>query len=216
MSIAFENTVYFPAGTIMPFAGSSIPTGWVMCDGSSYDGTNSTYATLWQVIGVTYGGSSQSSFKVPNLGNRVPVGVKTTTNSTPLDGSIGKWTGATEVLLSSSTTGVNHSHSVDESAVSGHTPTYTSGGHSHRYKLKQWVSTANGGGGAWGTAKGNATYNHWSGASTYGTTNNNTNVTLSAASVGAITVNNSTAVSNASSAHSNNQPQLFLHYIIKL
>lgn len=53
-------------GVVLPFAGSgtSIPAGWLLCDGSSY--TTSQYARLFQVIGYTYGGSG-STFKVPNF-----------------------------------------------------------------------------------------------------------------------------------------------------
>lgn len=69
----------FPTGTIVPHASPIIPTGWISCDGAAYDGTQSTYTPLWSLIGTTYGGSGQSSFNVPNLGRRVPVGPKAST-----------------------------------------------------------------------------------------------------------------------------------------
>ena len=56
-----------PAGSIMPFAGSSAPSGWLLCDGSAY--STSTYSTLYGVVGYTYG-SSGSYFRVPDLRNR--------------------------------------------------------------------------------------------------------------------------------------------------
>jgi microcystin-dependent protein len=37
--------------------------------------TNATYLALWNAIGTTYGGTGQSSFAVPDLRGRVPVGV---------------------------------------------------------------------------------------------------------------------------------------------
>lgn len=63
-----------PAGVIAPFAGSTAPSGWVLADGTAYNGTNATYTALWGVIGTTYGGTGQSSFNVPDLRGRLPVG----------------------------------------------------------------------------------------------------------------------------------------------
>lgn len=64
-----------PAGMIVPYAGSTAPDGWLLCDGSAYDVT--TYANLYSVIGTTYGGSG-SNFNLPDLRGRVPVGVSAT------------------------------------------------------------------------------------------------------------------------------------------
>lgn len=64
----------FPAGGVIPFAGSNVvtsPPGWLFCDGSAYD--VSTYPTLFSVIGYTYGGSG-STFRVPDLRLRFPLG----------------------------------------------------------------------------------------------------------------------------------------------
>jgi microcystin-dependent protein len=63
-----------PTGGVVLFAGNVAPSSWVLCDGSSYNGTNSTYSALWRAIGNTYGGSGQSAFNVPDLRGRVPVG----------------------------------------------------------------------------------------------------------------------------------------------
>lgn len=56
-----------PTGTILPFAGTagSVPTGYLLCDGSSYSQTD--YANLFSVINTTYGSSSGSTFNVPDL-----------------------------------------------------------------------------------------------------------------------------------------------------
>lgn len=64
-----------PSGTIVMYAGATAPSGWVICDGKAYDGANATYAGLWAVIGTTYGGTGQGSFRVPDLRARVPVGL---------------------------------------------------------------------------------------------------------------------------------------------
>ena len=52
-------------GFIAPFAGSTAPDGWLICDGSAVSRT--TYADLFAVIGTTYGtGDGNSTFNLPN------------------------------------------------------------------------------------------------------------------------------------------------------
>ena len=60
-----------PAGMIVPYAGSTAPDGWLLCDGSAVSTT--TYSNLYSVIGTTYGGSG-SNFNLPDLRGRVPIG----------------------------------------------------------------------------------------------------------------------------------------------
>jgi microcystin-dependent protein len=67
-----------PVGTIQAFAGAANPPGWEFCDGAALNSVaNIEYADLFTAIGVTYGGSGASSFNVPNLSGRVPVGAGT-------------------------------------------------------------------------------------------------------------------------------------------
>lgn len=62
-----------PTGAISAFAGSSAPTNWLLCDGS--DVSRTTYADLFALIGTTYGaGNGTTTFTLPNLKGRVPVG----------------------------------------------------------------------------------------------------------------------------------------------
>ncbi len=66
-----------PAGTISAFAGSTAPTGWLLCDGSAVNRT--TYAALFAIIGTTYGaGDGSTTFNLPNLKGRVSVGLDAT------------------------------------------------------------------------------------------------------------------------------------------
>jgi|SRR5215472_3232951 len=62
----------FPAGLILPYGGDVAPTGAYICDGSTYDRT--TDARLFTAIGVKYGAPTGSTFNVPDLRGRVPVG----------------------------------------------------------------------------------------------------------------------------------------------
>jgi microcystin-dependent protein len=56
------------------YAGSSTPTGWLFCDGAAVSRT--TYADLFGVIGTAFGaGDGFSTFSLPNMKGRVPVGL---------------------------------------------------------------------------------------------------------------------------------------------
>jgi microcystin-dependent protein len=59
---------YFnPVGSVIMFAGTAAPTGWLLCDGSTLDSVaNPQYANLFTAIGTTYGGTGASSFKLPD------------------------------------------------------------------------------------------------------------------------------------------------------
>lgn len=62
-----------PAGLVLPYAGASAPSGYLMCQGQAV--SRSTYAALFTVIGTTYGvGDGSTTFQLPNLQDRVPVG----------------------------------------------------------------------------------------------------------------------------------------------
>lgn len=55
-----------PAGSVIAYAGSSAPTGYLMCDGTAYSRT--TYANLYSAIGTAYGyGDGSTTFNVPDL-----------------------------------------------------------------------------------------------------------------------------------------------------
>lgn len=62
-----------PVGAIAPYSGpaSSVPAGWLLCDGGAYD--VNLYPELFAVIGTTYG-AEPNRFKVPDLRGRGPVG----------------------------------------------------------------------------------------------------------------------------------------------
>jgi microcystin-dependent protein len=62
-----------PTATIVPWSSSSVPTGFLECNGAAV--SRSTYATLFGIVGTTYGaGDGSSTFLVPNLADNVPVG----------------------------------------------------------------------------------------------------------------------------------------------
>jgi microcystin-dependent protein len=63
-----------PPGALMPFAGATAPSGFLLCDGSAV--SRSDYSRLFAAIGTTFGsGNGTSTFNLPDLRGRVPVGV---------------------------------------------------------------------------------------------------------------------------------------------
>lgn len=65
-----------PVGTILTFAGQTIPSGYLLCDGSAVSRTE--YAKLYSIIGDTYGeGDGASTFNLPNLIDRFVEGSNT-------------------------------------------------------------------------------------------------------------------------------------------
>jgi microcystin-dependent protein len=57
------------------WGGTSLPTGYLWCDGTQYDSTTTTYSSLYNIIGTSYGGSGVY-FNVPNLQQRFPIGAQ--------------------------------------------------------------------------------------------------------------------------------------------
>lgn len=72
-----------PVGQINAYGGASAPTGWLLCDATSYNTYD--YRTLHAIISNTYGGTAYTpgttdqpgavtTFQVPDLRRRAPVG----------------------------------------------------------------------------------------------------------------------------------------------
>ena len=67
-------------GSMQIFAGSTVPDGYLLCDGSAVSRT--TYADLFAVIGTTWGsGDGSTTFNIPDMREVAPVGVGTSTRS---------------------------------------------------------------------------------------------------------------------------------------
>lgn len=61
-----HNAILFPPGMVSPFAGDSIPAGWLLCDGSAISRTE--YADLYSAIGVCWGiGDGSTTFNLPDM-----------------------------------------------------------------------------------------------------------------------------------------------------
>lgn len=55
------------------FAGNFAPRGWAFCDGRSLPVNQ--YQAVYAILGTTYGGNGTTTFNLPDLRGRVPVGM---------------------------------------------------------------------------------------------------------------------------------------------
>lgn len=92
-------------GEIRAFSGNYAPEGWNFCDGTILSVTG--YEALYSLIGNTYGGSAPTTFALPDLKGRLPIGLGTGTGLTPR--IIGQNGGAESVLLNISNLPI-HTH----------------------------------------------------------------------------------------------------------
>jgi microcystin-dependent protein len=75
-SVVWENvsgrpdlSALIPPGTIIHYAGRTVPSGWLICNGANVSRTD--YAALFAAIGTIYGtGDGVTTFGLPNMGGR--------------------------------------------------------------------------------------------------------------------------------------------------
>ena len=59
-------------GEIRIFAGVFAPQNWMLCNGAELQ--INEYQALYALLGTTWGGNGITTFKIPNLASRLPVG----------------------------------------------------------------------------------------------------------------------------------------------
>jgi microcystin-dependent protein len=183
------------------FAGSSAPTGYLLCDGSAVSRT--TYSALFAVTSTTYGvGDNSTTFNLPDLRTRVPVGK----NATGTFATLGATGGAeTHTLTEAQLPGHTHTTNI----AHGHSDTLAAPAHTHSIPNRPTVpggTTANTLE-SWTTGTGTARTLDTGGAS----------ATALTGSVTALGTTNVTSTSTGSgSAHNILQPYIVLNYIIKV
>ena len=203
-----------PAGVINMWATTTAPTSWLLCDGTAVSRT--TYAALFTVISTTYGvGDGSTTFNVPNLKGKVPVGRDSADVSFD---SMGETGGAkTHTLLT--TEMPVHTHVQDSHNHTQNSHNHTQNSHTH--------------GGSVGTGEFlyrdgayNTGFNSWVGnvylaitwnGATAGATA--VNQAQTATNIAATATNQAQTATNqnagSGSAHNNLQPYIVLNYIIK-
>jgi len=83
-------------GEIVMFGGNFAPRSWAFCDGQLLP--ISQNQALFSILGTTYGGDGRTTFGLPDLRSRVPIGEGTGPGLTPR--TLGAKGGAENVILS--------------------------------------------------------------------------------------------------------------------
>lgn len=133
-------------GLVVPYAGTTAPTGWLLAQGQAVSRT--TYAALFDVIGTTYGGGDgTTTFNLPDLRGRVVAGKDNMggTSANRLTGQTGgvngdnlAATGGDETHTLTTAQLSSHSHSGSTNSGGSHTHTFSdttssSGSHTHSF-----------------------------------------------------------------------------------
>src|SRR5215212_11299169 len=95
-------------GQIMMFAGNFAPRGWAFCSGQILPIAQNT--ALFSILGTTFGGNGQTTFALPDLRGRAPVGPGQGPGLSNID--LGQPSGTENVTLISSQMPI-HNHSVN-------------------------------------------------------------------------------------------------------
>ena len=196
-------------GEIITFAGSVIPEGYLLCDGSSV--SRDTYSELFEVIGTTYGeGDGVTTFGIPDLLGRVAMGDS-----------------VSHVLGSN---GGESTHTLDTNEISVHVHTVPSHGHANTILAKTPALSHSITQPAFkytklnGTSAGTTGYTvaAWTGTSTK-TMSRSTNVSVSDHAATACTMSGgvtdcaalTTDSAGSDGSHNNMMPYMSLTYLIR-
>src|SRR5690606_24360714 len=102
---------FAPTGSIMAFAGTTAPDGWLMCTGQAVSRT--TFKRLFAVLGTTYGpGDGSTTFNLPDLRQRFPLGKAASGTGSTL--------GATGGAIDHTHSGPSHTHSMSHAHSMAH------------------------------------------------------------------------------------------------
>lgn len=130
-------------GAVIPFAGASAPTGYLLCDGTAVSRT--TYATLFALIGTTYGvGDGSTTFNMPDCRGRFPLG-KAAAGTGSVLASTGGSLDHTHTGPSHTHTVAAHTHDLANHVHSSPSHSHTVPDHTHSVPAHYHWATANGG-----------------------------------------------------------------------
>lgn len=209
-------------GVVVPYAGTSAPSGWLLADGGLYSRT--IYSGLFAVVGTQFntGGEAATDFRLPNLKGRVPVGIDAAQGEFDARGEVG---GAKTHPLSVAEL-AGHGHPIGTLAVASHShgpgtltvASHNHGGGNHYHTFHE--PTNNGGTSYYGIQMIGRTDAHVTrsdGIDYSGTILNAESPAVNSGVTGADSpgLTGALGTTGSGTAHNNLQPYIALHYIIK-
>jgi microcystin-dependent protein len=119
------------------FAGSSAPTGWLLCNGTTASRT--TYSNLFSVIGTTYGvGDGSTTFGLPDMRGRVPMGAGTG-NQLNASGSGAITAGTAMTPRTAGAFGGEETHLLSSAEIPAHSHPVSDAGHTHTIRVNSFA-----------------------------------------------------------------------------
>jgi microcystin-dependent protein len=213
-----DNLVYVsknitPTGSLLDFAGSTAPTGWLLCDGSAVSRT--TYSALFGVISTTYGtGDGSTTFNLPDARGRTAIG---TGQGAGLANRVLAATGGEEAHVLSVGELAAHAHTASQATTTATQGTHTHTDSGHAHTIPQINDLGN-----IGTATPTSQHvlfnGSFAGSNLFCNATASSNASLSTVSAGAITVTNGAITVNnngSGTGHNTMQPFIVFNKIIK-
>lgn len=207
--IVGQAPINFPTGSVLDFAGSTAPDGWLLCFGQAVSRTE--YAALFAALGEIYGvGDGSTTFNLPDCRGRVKAGMdnmggvaagQLTSAESGVDGTTLGFKGGAQTHTINSNELPAHTHGPGTLNIT------SSGSHNHTIQ-GQYINGT--GGGVNGPLANNTTGTAVA-TMTGGEANPNTH-THPSANFGGATANNSTL----GRSHKITQPTIIFNTIIKV
>jgi microcystin-dependent protein len=178
-----------PPGSLQPFAGSSAPTGWLLCYGQAVSRT--LYAVLFGIISTTYGtGDGSTTFNLPDLRGRSLFGLDNMGGAAAsrVTAGVSGITGTTLGAAGGDQSITSHTHGPGSLSVSA-----GQGSHTHTSNAVQSPAGIFGGSGA----------TTWSAA------------TINAATLPGLNVDTGATAATGAGASQNMPPTMMVNWLIK-
>jgi microcystin-dependent protein len=120
--VADPNLAVIPVGGIVPYGGTTAPSGFLLCDGTAVSRT--TYKALYDVIGTAYGvGDGSTTFNPPDLRQKFPLGKAAS--------GTGNTLGATGGAIDHTHSGGSHTHTFATTTALDGDHAHTVAAHTH-------------------------------------------------------------------------------------